>query len=340
MEEFAENFAAPEAFLGAEIDGYRLEAFIGSGSYGVVYLARHLLMDRLFAFKILQAEFSNNEEAVREFFHECKMAAKLEHPHVVQACQAGRTPEGLCYFVMEYVEGSSVEDIRVNTPEELSLEFLLELSIQLAGALDYAWNARQIIHRDIKPGNLLVRSADRQLKLADLGLAGVGGAAASGDIVATPLYMAPEVAAGRGSSSMVSDIYSFGVMFFELSSGIPPFVGSIEELQQAHLYSEPPSLLEANPDLDPELARYIDSMLAKDMSARPQSWGEVRDRLSAIKERLYSQVDTPLVQIDASEFDGAAAEEKKTPFWGNWYIVAVVIGVFLAVLAVMLFKGF
>lgn len=309
MENPVDNSLTPESLLGAEIDGFRLESLLGSGSYGVVYLARHLMMDRLFAFKILFAEFSENQESVNEFFRESKTAAKLEHPNVVQAFQAGRTPEGLCYFVMEYVDGSSIEELRINSPELLSLKFILEISIQLADALDYAWTTRGIIHRDIKPGNLLVCRADRKLKLADLGLAGVGSNVSAGEIVATPLYMAPEVAAGHKSTHAVSDIYSFGVMFYELAAGKPPFTGSVESLLLAHIEQTPEPLLEANPDLDPELAAYIDSMLAKSPAERPQSWGEIRERLNDIRERLFFRNSAP---AEMGAFLQSEAEEE------NW----------------------
>ena len=271
---------------GTEIDGFLLEAVLGSGSYGVVYRARHLLMDKLYALKVLMSEFASDEERVKEFFRESKIAARLEHPNIVQAIKAGRTDTGLCYFVMEYVDGMTIEDIRIKAPERLSLPFLLGISIQLADALDYAWNSCRIIHRDIKPGNLLIREADNQLKLADLGLAGVSSVNQSGDIFATPLYMAPEVAAGLGSRDVTGDIYSFGVMFYELSAGIPPFSGSVEELQRAHVQDLPPPLLSANPDLDPELAGFIDSLLAKSPADRPQSWALVKERLTAIRSRL------------------------------------------------------
>lgn len=327
--------SAPEELIGVEIDGYRLESLLGCGSYGVVYLARHLMMDRLFAFKILQAEFSSDFEAVKVFFRESKTAAKLEHPNVVQAVQAGKTPEGLCYFVMEYVDGSSIEDIRVNTPEILSLEFMLGLSIQLADALEYAWAAGKIIHRDIKPENLLVSRLDGTLKLADLGLAGVASGSAPDEIVATPLYMAPEIAAGLGSTQMTSDIYSFGVMFYELSSGVPPFTGSIEELQKAHLEELPPPLLSANPDLDSELAKYIDSMLAKDPLERPQSWTEVKERLTAIRERLYNSGRYALPPIEKMERDSELQREKEHKVSVKWSIAVFGIILLAALIALL-----
>ena len=318
--EYIEN--TPEALLGAEIDGYRLESILGYGTYGVVYLARHIMMDRFFAVKILQAEFSEDEPSVNSFFQECKVAAKLEHPHVVQAFKAGRTPEGLCYFVMEYVDGQTIEEIRVNTPERLSLEFLLDISCQLADALDYAWQSRRIIHRDIKPGYLLI-TADRRLKLADLGLAGAGSRNDPGEIVATPLYMPPEVAMGLGSTDVTGDIYSFGVMFYELCAGIPPFAGSVESLQKAHISKMPPPLLTANPDLDPALARYIDSLLAKDPADRPQSWSDVKAFLTSTKERLFAPERYILPAVEEKDPEADRKAEKSRRETAAWYIVIV-----------------
>lgn len=332
--DYIEN--TPESLIGVEIDGYCLESVLGNGSYGVVYLARHIMMDRLFAFKILQAEFSADEEAVKGFFRECKTAAKLEHPNVVQAFKAGRTANGLCYFVMEYVEGSTIEAIRINAPELLSLTFLLDVSIQLADALDYAWNSYRIIHRDIKPENLLIKNYDRKLKLADLGLAGVGSNSSPGEIVATPLYMSPEVAMGTGSYDVTGDIYSFGVMFYELSAGVPPFTGSIEELQRAHIEKLPPSLLSVNPDLDPELARYIDSMLAKNPGERPQSWADVREHLSAIRQRLNVSSGQNLVHIEEPDHDADLKDEKSRRETASWYIVIVFTIVIIIGLIVLL----
>ena len=329
MEEKNYNENAPESLIGAEIDGYRLESVLGHGSFGVVYLARHLIMERLFAFKILQSEFSSNEESVTEFFREGRTAAKLDHPNVVQAIKAGRTDDDLCYFVMEYVEGSTIEELRINSPELLTIEFLLDVSIQLADALDYAWKTRQIIHRDIKPENLLIRAADRKLKLADLGLAGVGSSSNSGEIVATPMYMAPEVAAGLGSQDVTGDIYSFGIMFYELLAGAPPFNGTVEELQRAHIEELPPPLLEENPDLDPNLANYIDSLLAKSPADRPQSWAEVREKLILFREEVRSAGKHSSCPIDAQTHSTEINTERRRK------TAAVLIAAVLALVGVI-----
>ena len=336
MNEEISNITGPEDLLGYEIDGCRLDSILGYGSYGVVYLARHLMMDRLFALKILQDEFSSDKSAVENFFRECRTAAKLEHPNVVQAIKAGRNADGICYFVMEYVDGSSIENIRIHNPELLSLEFLLDISIQLADALDYAWETRQIIHRDIKPGNLLVSRDGQTLKLADLGLAGAG-MSSGGDIVATPLYMAPEVAAGLGSREPASDIYSFGVMFYELVSGTPPFIGSVEELQRAHLEDTPPPLISVNPDLDPELAAFIDSMLSKNPFERPGSWAEVKERLLLFKNTLFAPerfVPQNVTVELPEEQDIDDIQKQKTALW---YIgIAAVLVLLLGLIAAFL----
>ena len=327
MEKEISNIIGPEDLLGYEIDGCRLDSILGCGSYGVVYLARHLMMDRLFALKILQEEFSSDKEAVESFFRECRTAAKLEHPNVVQAIKAGRNADGICYFVMEYVDGSSIEDIRLHTPERLSLEFLLDISIQLADALDYAWTTRQIMHRDIKPGNLLVSRTGGELKLADLGLAG-SGMSPDGDIVATPLYMAPEVAMGLRSREPASDVYSFGIMFYELVSGAPPFTGSVEKLQKAHVEEMPLPLINANPDLDPELASFIDTMLAKDPAARPGSWKEIKERFMLLKQRLFAPerfVQQELTDEICEEAPIDSSRGGKTALWYIGIVAALVL---------------
>ena len=337
--QFSEIPEFAEKLTGTEIDGFLLEAVLGSGSYGVVYRARHLLMDKLYALKVLMPEFAADEARVKEFFRESKIAARLEHPNIVQAVKAGRTDTGLCYFVMEYVDGMTIEDIRIKAPERLSLPFLLNISIQLADALDYAWNSCRIIHRDIKPGNLLIRAADNQLKLADLGLAGVGSVNQSGDIFATPLYMAPEVAAGLGSRDVTGDIYSFAVMFYELSAGIPPFSGTVEELQRAHVQDLPPPLLSANPDLDPELAAFIDSLLAKSPSDRPQSWALVKERLTAIRSRLCSRSGRKGIQPRPEPEKIPEETEHGRKLDALYIVIVVVMALVLGIITAVCLRG-
>lgn len=248
---------------------------IGRGSSGVVYLARQRRLDREVALKILLPDVAADPAFIRSFFREARLAAKLNHRNIVRALDVG-TEDGLCYFAMEYVPGRTLEEIRLNSSELMTLPFLFNLAIQLANALDYAWSNFKLIHGDIKPENLLVRTRDNMLKLADLGLARIRGDSES-EIIATPLYAAPEVIRGEHESSPASDIYSFGVMLYELVAGAAPFDPDeeVEKLLRRHLEETPAPLIEANPDVSRELSDFVGRMLEKDPHKRPASWREI-----------------------------------------------------------------
>ncbi|MBR7156666.1 MAG: serine/threonine protein kinase [Lentisphaeria bacterium] len=271
---------------GRLLGNYLLLEELGKGNNGVVYLAKQQIFNRTVACKLLLPELAANPEYVENLLREARNAAKLDHPNVVHALDAGEC-DGFYYFVMEYVDGVTLEELRRNHPERLSLKFLLKIAIQLAAAMAYAWNRHQMIHGDIKPENLLI-TPNRQLKIADLGLARVSGGEAQDEIMATPMYVAPEVIMQENTAADPrSDIYSFGVMLYELTCGAPPFNGKTEDILRQHLDAIPVPLLQRNPDLDAELAHFIDSMLEKDPAARPQSWDETREKLKAICDRLF-----------------------------------------------------
>ena len=276
-----------EHLQGQIVAGFKLLDLIGSGGNGVVYLARQLTMDRFAACKILHDDLAGNPVYIRNFVREARMAARLDHPNIIQALDVGSS-DGLYYFAMEYVDGTSLEKIRTGDPGRITLPFLLDVGISLADALDYAWRNFHVIHGDIKPDNLMIRKSDNALKLADLGLAKVAGSdEPGGEIMATPLYAAPEVIMGNtGSVGVKSDIYSFGIMLYELISGAAPFRGNMESVLHQHLEVTPPPLLEAKPGLDPELARAVDAMIAKAPVDRPVDWMEVKTTLSRIRGRM------------------------------------------------------
>jgi serine/threonine-protein kinase len=139
-------------------------------------------------------------------------------------------------------------------------------------------------HGDIKPGNLLIRDCDRQLKLTDLGLAKLSGEN-SKEVMATPMYVAPEVISGLDDGSPSADIYSFGVMFYELFAGTPPFCSEdVDELLKCHLCETPSPLFEMNPEVPRELAGFIDSMLEKNPANRPAGWGMISGFLEEFKK--------------------------------------------------------
>ena len=274
---------------GTVLAGYRIESELGRGNNAVVYLAEQQALGRKVALKILLPELAAEPGYVESFLREARLAARLDHPYIVQAYEAGATPESYYYFAMELVIGPSLEEIRRNTPEELTFELMFRVSVELAEALDYAWSVHKMTHGDIKPGNLLISEETGCLKLADLGLARVSGGKVSDEIMATPLYAAPEIIRGEHAEGVRSDLYSFGIMLYELLCGAPPFVGSPQKVLQQHLYSMPQPLARRNPDLDPVLIAFVERLIEKEPEKRPADWAEVRafflDRLERLRNR-------------------------------------------------------
>ena len=279
---------------GEIIASFKLLRLLGRGGNGVVYLARQLTFDRITACKILHPELVDDPVYIKNFVHEARLAARLEHFHIIQALDVGCS-DGLYYLIMEYVPGVSLEKIRTEHKERLTLSFLLDTAVSLADALDYAWKNFRIFHGDIKPDNLLIRDGDNSLKLADLGLAKiVGKDDLASDIMATPLYAAPEVVvADAGKIGFKSDIYSFGIMLYELLSGKAPFTGNVESVLRQHVYDAPAPLLSANPALPQMLAAFVDKMISKSPDDRPQDWAEIKSILQGFRQSVPEGTPSP-----------------------------------------------
>lgn len=271
---------------GDVVAGFKMLRLLGRGGNGAVYLARSLSVDRIAACKILFPHLVSDPVYIKNFVHEARLAARLEHPNIIQALDVGCDGK-LSYFIMEYVPGKSLEKIRTSEPKRITLPFLLDISISLAGALDHAWKKFHIFHGDIKPDNLLIRDGDGVLKLADLGLAKiVGKDDLATDIMATPLYASPEVILADGANiGIKSDIYSFGIMLYELLAGKAPFRGNVESVLRQHVDKEPLPLEKARPGLDRELAAFINRMISKAPADRPHDWEEIKSVLQQIRAR-------------------------------------------------------
>lgn len=277
---------------GRDIAGCELIRELGSGSSGTVYLAKQKHSDRMVACKLLYLENDEDRHFIDSIFACSVNAVKLDHPNIVRTRTAGTTVDGMNYLLTEFVDGAPLEQLRTGNPELISEKFLLDSATQIAGALDYAWSKFKIIHGDIKPGNILVRTLDREVKICDLGLLKSG---VSEDMMVTPLYAAPEVIRQENHTpDPRSDIYSFGVLLYELCCGEAPFQGSLEEILAGHLNQIPVPLLEKNPDLDPEMANFIDRMISKSPADRPAGWQEVRNNFGGIRKRLYPPANTVL----------------------------------------------
>jgi serine/threonine protein kinase len=256
---------------GLKLGNYRLERLIGRGRMGVVYLANDEALLRPTAIKILswKAADAQGQDPVKWFLGEARMVARINHPRVVQIYGAARQGDH-CYIAMEYVVGRSAEAIVGEGP--LSAELATDILLQAAAAL-HAAHGSGIVHRDVKPANLLV-GQDGVTKLGDFGMALGSADLAVGNAhirVGTPYYTAPEIWTGAKASA-ASDIYSLGATYYHLLTGRPPFPGpSVSDVEQAHLRAPIPDPRAYVPSLPPSCAALIARALAKDPGDRFES---------------------------------------------------------------------
>jgi len=259
------------------IGGYELVAKLGQGGMGAVFKATQLSIGRTVALKILPPRLAKNKEYVARFFREARSAAKLNHPNIVQAIDAGEA-DGYDYFAMEFIEGRSVEHM-LKAGGALSEEQALEIVRDIGRALDYAHDAN-IIHRDIKPGNILL-TTEGTAKLADLGLAREATSQATnltqaGFAIGTPDYISPEQVRGETEIDGRSDVYSLGATLYEMLTGLPPFAGgSANEVMAKHLAEPTPNAHRADPEVSTSAARIASKAMAKEPGRRYQTAGEM-----------------------------------------------------------------
>jgi serine/threonine protein kinase len=254
--------AAPET-LGA----YELRRAIGVGGMGVVHDAVDVRDGTRVAVKVLRPELSEDATYVRRFEREVAVASALRHPHLLPVLDAGEVA-GRRYLVMEHAPDGTLGDRLDAGP--LPLAEVVRVAAQVGSALD-ALAAAELVHRDVKPGNVMLSA--RGCRLADFGLA--RGRAhtvltASGALLGTAAYLAPELVEGAPASP-ASDRYALGAVLFECLAGRPPFTGSVLEVTYAHVVSEPPDPLARRPDVPPAVADVLRLALAKDPEARPVS---------------------------------------------------------------------
>ena len=250
---------------------------LGRGGMAAVFLAHEISLDRKVAIKVMSPGLLMGDGMVERFKHEAITIAQLHHPNIVSVYSV-RQAEGLHFFVMRYVHGRALEHV-VQRAGRLPLPVVRSILHQVGSALTYAHRSR-VIHRDIKPGNILIDEEGNAV-VTDFGIAKAAerpSRTLTGALVGTPAYMSPEQCSG-GEVSGASDQYSLGAVLYELLTGSPPFAGSTLTVMQAHVERPPPSIRERWDECPPEVEAAILRMLDKDPAAR---WPRLADAMAAL----------------------------------------------------------
>jgi len=274
---------------------YRLLKKLGEGAMGAVFLAEHIHMRKRFALKILLPEAMASPEIVARFEREAVAAGNIDHPGVCAATDFGRLEDGGFFLVLEYVDGQSLRSLVKEGPMDPARACAIARQVLAALA---AAHAKGVVHRDMKPENVMITSGDL-VKVLDFGIAKVDANTLGegqgtnltrmGAIYGTPVYMAPEQAMGKSIDARV-DLYAVGVMLHEMITGAPPFDGDGIVLLAKHVNDEPPPL---SSPLDPsavtaELKKFVSRLLAKQPEDRPQSANDAIAELDRARATLGS----------------------------------------------------
>ncbi|HXH96405.1 MAG TPA: serine/threonine-protein kinase, partial [Gaiellaceae bacterium] len=255
--------------VGEVISGrYELEELLGSGGMSSVFLARDRLLDRHVALKVLHARYSDDDEHVARFRREARTVARLSHPHIVTVIDRG-VDEGRQFIVFEYVQGENLKEL-VRRSGPLPAQRAVALGLAVAEGLAFA-HAQGLVHRDVKPQNILLNE-EGEVKVTDFGIARSldvdRGLTQAGTVLGTSEYISPEQASG-GVVTPATDVYSLGVVLWELLTGVVPFSGdSFMAVALRHVNEQPPRLLDVRPDAPPRLAAAVDRALAKSPADR------------------------------------------------------------------------
>jgi serine/threonine protein kinase/tetratricopeptide (TPR) repeat protein len=274
--------------LGETISHYRIIENLGEGGMGIVYRAVDSKLDREVAIKLLPAHLSSDTEAVKRFIHEAKAASAIDHSNIGTIYEIDETEDGVTFIVMALYDGETLRQ-RIDRGD-ISVEEALDIASQIASGLSKA-HRKDIVHRDIKPSNIIITS-DGDVKIIDFGLAKLAGLTKltkEASTLGTAAYMSPEQARG-GTVDSRSDIFSLGVILYEMLAGEPPFRGEHEAaLLYEVVHEKPRPLSSCRSELSAGLQQIIEKILEKNVGERYQNINDLLEDLSAIREKSESR---------------------------------------------------
>jgi serine/threonine-protein kinase len=278
----------PSAQIGAgtTLGGYRIDKFLGAGAMGEVYLATQLAMGRPVALKIMSKHVAEDEEDRMRFARETRLLAKLDHRNIVTAFEAG-VDDGCHFLAMAFIDGVALDE-RLDREGKLPQDEALDICIKVAEALRYAWDRFQLLHRDVKPANIMIDHRG-EVKLMDMGIAKTtseeSSATIMGMVIGTPYYMSPEQARAAQHQDFRSDMYALAATLHHLVTGEYTHSGENPMDVLTSKISEPaPPARRVNPEVTVECEVLLQQFLAVNPDDRPQSWDVAIERLKRVRD--------------------------------------------------------
>lgn len=270
----------PDFMIGQLIDGkYKVESLLGTGGMGAVFRARHTFINNEVAIKFINPKLAASNDIAERFLREARAAAMIDHPNAIKVNDFGRA-EGMLYLVMEFIHGYSLTHL-IREEEHLSPATTVDIMHQICAALDAA-HSHNIIHRDLKPDNIMIKQIELGqlvVKVLDFGLAKIKTAGndsltGAGMIIGTLSYMSPEQCSGDNVIDFRTDIYSLGIIAFQMLTGKLPFMAStFAGFLSKHIFEQPPSLRSIRPEIPEAVEKVVLRAMEKEPSARYQSAG-------------------------------------------------------------------
>jgi serine/threonine-protein kinase len=319
------------------MERYELEELVGSGGMSSVFRAHDRLLERKVALKILHEHYTGDEEYVERFRREARAVARLSHPNIVTVIDRGEAADGRQFIVFELVDGQNLKEL-IEETGPLPVRQAIELALEVARALAFA-HEHGLVHRDVKPQNVLM-NGDGRPKVTDFGIARSldveHGVTQTGTVLGTSNYIAPEQARGERVDEQ-SDVYSLGVVVFEMLTGSVPFPGdNFVSVAMKHINEPPPDVRELRPDVPPRLAAAVDRALAKAPRDRWPSMGAFTEELEAALREVDDapDPDATMVQPRAAAVAPRRARGRRAQRRGALWPLLVLLAGLAALVAV------